>query len=224
MNDVSLIKLCFGMLATLGAFSACEAGQGIVGAGPSGVCRSTGGSSGNFLPGKFWEEEAGFRQERQDTSGALEAFKRAAYYGDKDAQYDVAMTYLKGARKVPVDVPLGVAWLRIAAQYGQSLSDEALRKLEPALTPQQRAASARDFENLVTTYGVSTTRSRVMKTYQLERGRTVFADWVCHDGLATAADAYLITIDREFADYVSTMYGNVIVEPLQPLPGPQAKK
>ena len=224
MNDLSRMKRCIAIFFAVGVSASCEAGQGITGAGPSGVYRSTGGSGGNFLPGKLWEEEASDRMDKEDVSGALEAFKRAAYYGNKDAQYDVAMMYLKGARKVGADVSLGVAWLRVASEYGHSLSADALRKLKPALTPDQLASSARHFEALVEKYGVAVTRPRVMKAYQLERGRTMFADWVCHDGLATAADTYLMRIDHEFADYVSTMFGNVIVEPLQPLPGPEAKK
>ncbi|HEX3895432.1 MAG TPA: hypothetical protein VHW73_04410 [Rudaea sp.] len=225
MVRLHLMRCYFSVVLTVGVSGSCCAGTGLTGAGPSGVCRSSGGSgNGALLPGKYWEEQANNRLEKDDAIGALEAFKIASYYGNRDALYDVAMMYMKGAKKIRADVSLGVAWLQIAKQYEQSLASEALRTLESALTDDQRDASTRDFKNLVSKYGVSVTRPRVMKTFQLGRGHAAFANTVCYDGLVMASDIYLQQVDQDFAEYVTTMFGKVIVEPLQPVSAPNSQK
>ena len=226
MTRLSLLAIFVGVAASAGVLKTCQAGGAhIVGAGPSGICSQTGGpTGGNLLPGKYWEEEGGNRRDKEDTTGALEAFKRAAYYGNKDAQYDVAMMYMKGAKKVPVDITTGVAWLRLAAQYGHALSVDALNKLEPALTAEQREMSMRLHDGLLPTYGMAVTRNRVLKQFQLQRGLMAFADWICVDGMAMAKDTYLHEVNQEFADYVSTMFGTVTVEPIQSVDAPNEKK
>jgi TPR repeat protein len=88
---------------------------------------------GNFLPGKYFQIKAHKYLDNGDTTGALSMFEHAAYYGNKDAQYDMAMMYLRGASKVPVDVPRSVAWLKIASQYHQSDAARALQKIDSTL-------------------------------------------------------------------------------------------
>jgi TPR repeat protein len=226
MNRLSLLTIFTGLVAALGMPTACRAGGAhIVGAGPSGVCRQTSGpSDGNFLPGKYWEEEAEDRRYHDNFSGALEAYKHAAYYGNRDALYDIAMMYLKGAKNVSADVPLGIAWLHVAVEYNHTLSTTALRRLEPALSPDERDRSVREFAVLAEKYNVATTRNRVMKTYQLERGHIGFADWICRDGMAMPRDTYVAEIEQEFVNYVTTMFGTVTVEPIQPIEPANDKK
>jgi hypothetical protein len=222
----ALLRSFAGLVATFGALSTCHAGgASILGAGPNGACRATGGpSDDNFLPGKYWEEEAENRRYKENSIGALEAYKHAAYYGNRNALYDIAMMYLKGAKRVHIDVPKGIAWLRLAEQYRHSLSIKALHQLEPAMTPDERERSIREFAALEEKYNVATTRNRVMKTYQLERGNIMFADYVCRDGMAVTRDTFVAEIDQEFTSYVTTMFGTVTVEPLQPLPPPSEQK
>jgi hypothetical protein len=226
MIRLSLLTAFAGIIAAIGMPTTCLAGGAhIVGAGPSGACRETGGpTGGNFLPGKYWEEEAEDRRYRDNLTGALEAYKHAAYYGNRDALYDIAMLYLKGAKKVSIDVPLGVAWLRLGTEYKHPPSTAALQKLEPALTPDERNRSSREYAVLAETYNVAVTRNRVMKTYQLERGHIAFADWICRDGMAVTRDTYIAEVEQEFTNYVTTMFGTVIVEPIQPLAPDNEKK
>jgi hypothetical protein len=213
-------------IAAVCVSSICHAGGArIVGAGPNGACSATGGpSDDNFLPGKYWEEEAENRRYKENLVGALEAYKRAAYYGNRDALYDIAMLYLKGAARIPIDVAEGIAWLRVARQYDHALSIKALQKLEPSLTPDERDRSMREFAVLDEKYNVATTRNRVMKTYQLERGNIMFADYVCRDGMAVTRDTFVAEIEQEFTNYVTTMFGTVTVEPIQPVPPAEDKK
>jgi hypothetical protein len=63
-----------------------------------------------------------------------------------------------------------------------------------------------------------------MKTFQLGRGHAAFANTVCYDGLVMASDIYLQQVDQDFAEYVTTMFGKVIVEPLQPVSAPNSQK
>ena len=200
-------------------------GAQIIGSGPSGACRSAPSpSGGDVLPGKYYERQARDYLDDENTTSALTAFQHAAYYGNKQAQYALAMMYLKGAKKIEIDAPLGIAWLRVAAQYGEETAIAALGKLEPALTGEQRELSDRKFQTLVERYGVATTRHRVMGTFQRAKGLAAFADWICTDGEAMPSDTYVARINDEFTEYVTTMYGKVTVEPLQPLPGVGDKK
>lgn len=225
MARLSLLAIV-GATVALGVSATCEAGGGrIVGAGPNGVCGATGGpSDDNFLPGKYWEEEAEGRRYKDDFSGALQAYKHAAYYGNRNALYDIAMLYLKGAKNVRVDAAEGIAWLRLAEQYKHKLSIDALHRLEPALTPEEHDRSMREYAALDEKYNVATTRNRVMKTYQLERGNIMFADYICRDGMAVTRDTFVADLEQEFTQYVTAMFGTVTVEPIQPVPPPGDKK
>ncbi len=226
MVRFSLLRIFGSLVVTLGVMNACHAGgASILGAGPSGACRATGGpSDDNFLPGKYWAGEAEDRRYKENLSGALEAYKRAAYYGNRNSLYDIAMLYLKGAKKVPIDVAKGIAWLRLAEQYNHTLSITALHRLEPALSPDEHDRSLREFAALQENYSVAVTRNRVLKTYQLERGLIMFADYVCRDGAPVTRDTFVAEIEQEFTNYVSAMFGTVTIEPIEPLPPPAEKK
>lgn len=222
----SLLKFFVAFGSIFGVLATCEAGGArIVGAGPSGACRAAGGPGDDmFLPGKYWEEEAEDRRYKDNFTGALEAYKRAAYFGNRDALYDIAMLYLKGAKKVAIDTAAGIAWLRMGEQYKHKLSIDALHRLEPALTPDERERSMREFAALDEKYNVETTRNRVLKTYQLERGNIMFADYVCRYGTAVTRDTFVAEVEQEFTQYVTAMFGTVTVEPIQPVPPPAEKK
>lgn len=189
----------------------------LMGSGAVQTCRHLSGrSEAQFLPGSYFKIRAAEILDRGDTVAALEAFEHAAYYGNKIAQYDMAMMYLKGAEKIPSDTPLGVAWLKVSAKYGYRPSIDALKKLEPALSPDQRERAEREFGKLDVKYGPTITQKRVMSVFQLERMRSVRVDWVCQeDGEVVPAEKYYAQVDQDFADYVTAMYGTVTVEPLQ---------
>jgi hypothetical protein len=223
---LSLLTFLGAVVALLGVATPCRAGgASIIGSGPTGVCRASGGpSDDSFLPGKYWAEEAENRRYKDNAPGALEAYKHAAYYGNRNALYDIAMMYMKGAKRMPIDVAKGIAWLRVAEQYNHALSIKALHKLEPALSADERERSIREFAELDEKYNVAITRDRVMKTYQLERGNIMFADYVCRDGTATPRDNFVAEIEQEFTNYVTAMFGTVTVEPIQPVAPSTDKK
>lgn len=184
---------------------------------------------GNFLPGKYFQVKAHRYLDNGDTTGALSMFEHAAYYGNKDAQYDMAMMYLRGAAKVPVDIPRGVAWLKTAAQYHQSDAQLALQKIESSLSAEQRRVADGISQELATDYAMATTRRRARLQYERERGNAVIqmtgGGAVCEmDGTIVDGSRYFARIEEEYADYASTMFGRVIVEPIEQVPGPSDKK
>lgn len=54
---------------------------------------------------------------RKDYRHAVYMFKLAAFYADAPAEYDLGLMYFRG-NGVPVDKPLGAAWMVLAAQQG----------------------------------------------------------------------------------------------------------
>ncbi|MBU6199824.1 MAG: hypothetical protein KGP08_09230 [Xanthomonadaceae bacterium] len=198
----------------------------MMGSGALNTCQHLSGrSESQFLPGSYFKIRATELLDKGDATGALEAFEHAAYYGNRIAQHDMAMMYLKGASKIPSDAPLGVAWLKEAAKYGYRPSIEALKKLEPALSPDQREQAEREFQKLDVKYSPAATQKRVMSAFQLERMRPVRVDWICQeDGEVVPAEKYYAQVDQDFADYVTAMYGKVTVEPVEQSADSNAKK
>jgi len=183
---------------------------------------------GNFLPGKYFQIKAHAYLDKGDTTGALSMFEHAAYYGNKDAQYDMAMMYLRGATKVPMDVPRGVAWLKIASQYHQSDAGSALQKIDSALSEEQRQIAGRISQDLTSDYAVATTQRRARLQYERERGSMVIqmtsGGSVCEmDGTVVDGSRYFAQMEDEYAEYVSTMFGRVNVEPIEQVPSPADK-
>jgi len=225
------ICACLLFLATQDTF----AQSGLMpGNSPFAKCARIGDSGndprgGNFLPGKYFQIKAHAYLVKGDTTGALNMFEHAAYYGNKDAQYDMAMMYLHGATNVPVDVPRGVAWLKIASQYHQSDAKTALQKIDSALSEEQRQVADGISQKLTSDYAVATTQRRARLQYERERGSAVIqmtsGGAVCEmDGTIVDGSRYYAKMDDEYAEYVSTMFGRVKVEPIEQVPPPGDEK
>ena len=182
------------------------------------VCRHLSGQpEAQFLPGAYFEMVATRLSNKGDKTGALEAYEHAAYYGNRAGQYEMGMMYLEGAEKVPKDVPLGIAWLKVSSKYGHRGSINALKKLTPALSQDQQEEVEREFQKIDAEYNPNVTQKRVMNAFALERNQRVRASWICQeDGETVPAEKYYAQVDQDYADYVTTMYGKVTVGPLQP--------
>lgn len=67
---------------------------------------------------------------KPDRERAREMFSYAAsYFGNADAQYDLALLYLRGAGSTPDDWRYGARWLGLAAQKGQHQAQALLGKM-----------------------------------------------------------------------------------------------
>lgn len=184
---------------------------------------------GNFLPGKYYQIKAHAYLDKGDTEGALGMFERAAYYGNKDALYEMAMIYLRGATKISVDVPRGLAWMRLASEYQQSDAKTALQKMDSALTEEQRRAADSILLKLADDYSISTTQRRARLKFTRERGQTMTelagSGFVCQmDGTVIPGSQFYAQMNEEYADYASTMFGKVDVGPIEEVAVPPDDK
>jgi hypothetical protein len=65
-----------------------------------------------------------------DPERAREMFYYAAsYFGNADAQYDLARLYLKGIDATPNEIAVGVRWMGTAAKKGQHLAQAQLGEM-----------------------------------------------------------------------------------------------
>jgi TPR repeat protein len=186
-------------------------------------------TGGNYLPGKYFKLKADKYLDKDDPRQALEMYQHAAYYGNRDAQYALAMLYLKGADKVPIDIPRGVAWLQLAVAYKSTPAMDALQKISSGLSEAQRTAASEIFRKIGEDDSIDHTRQRVHARFVMERGVLIATangnSSVCTpDGGSKRMDKYLAEKEEEYSDYYSTMYGTVDVGPLQSLPAPDHGK
>lgn len=79
--------------------------------------------------GRYYLQGIPNSQIKRDAERAREMFSYAAsYFGNADAQYDLARLYLKGIG-APHDVKYGARWLGLAAQKGQHEAQAMLGKM-----------------------------------------------------------------------------------------------
>lgn len=71
----------------------------------------------NILPGDYYACEARAAYGRQHYRSMRDMLEEAAYWANKDAQYVLGLDYFNGdVPEIPLNRPLGVAWLALAAE------------------------------------------------------------------------------------------------------------
>lgn len=118
-----------------------------------------------YLPGKYYEQRAQDAVKRKNFRRALEMYEKAAYWGNKIAQYDIGMLYLGGADGVPVDKVRATAWLGIAAQTHAPYVDKALGEAFASLNAGQRASADDIWKQLKIDYDDKVTLDRASKLF-----------------------------------------------------------
>lgn len=73
-----------------------------------------------FLPGDYYLCAASYRMTHGHYKQAVEMFHLAAGWGSKTAQYTLGTMYFNG-RYVPLNRPLGLAWLTLAAERNNDI-------------------------------------------------------------------------------------------------------
>lgn len=145
----------------------------------------------NYLPAKYYERMAIQDMHGKDYVGALDAYTRAAYWGDKVAQYDVGEIYLHGIGRIAADPARGVAWLGIADEVHDPDYDHALVAAYKALAPAERKRAQAIWTELQATYADKLTLGRATRAFE----------GAYHSARAASAttendpDAYTIAID-----------------------------
>jgi hypothetical protein len=118
-----------------------------------------------YLPGKYYEQRAQDAVKRKNFHQALEMYEKAAYWGNKIAQYNIGMLYLSGADGVPMDKVRGMAWLGIAAQTHTPDVDKAVGEAYAGLDAGQRAAAGELWKRLKVDYDDELTLKRTSKQF-----------------------------------------------------------
>jgi hypothetical protein len=100
--------------------------------------------------------EGGVAYDHKDYPRAFELTRRTACAGDKTSQAILGRMYLLG-QGVTRDDFTGYAWIKLAAEFKFATYTSLARKLEGALTPEQRAPANARFDELRKLYGTAAT-------------------------------------------------------------------
>lgn len=119
-----------------------------------------------YLPAKYYERVAIQDVRGKDYAGALNAYTRAAYWGNKVAQYDIGEIYLHGAGRIAADPARGVAWLGIADEVHDPDYDRALVEAYKALKPADRKRAQALWTELQATYADKLTLARATRAFE----------------------------------------------------------
>lgn len=187
---------------------------------------------GRFFPGKYFEWKAQFYLRKSDFKGALDMFERAGYWADKRAQYNAGMMYYKGIG-VPADRTRGVAWLGIAAENHDDLSDQSLRTAYASLSDEEKQQAELIFSQLNEKYGDAVALPRALKQFTSET-RNIVGSHVGFTGLnamiaenGSGNDGFRPVAyfnreqDKKLDALISTVTGHVTVGQVMPLPVPK---
>lgn len=120
----------------------------------------------NYLPGKYYERVALEDLRHKDYTGALNAYQRAAYWGNKVAQYDLGEIYLRGMGRIRADPARGVAWLGIADEEHEPDYDKALVSAYKSLKPEERKRAERSWKELQEKYADKLTLARTTRAFE----------------------------------------------------------
>src|SRR6185437_13185613 len=120
----------------------------------------------DYLPGKYYERVALEDLRHHDYTGALNAYQRAAYWGNKVAQYDLGEIYLHGLGRIRADPARGVAWLGIADEEHEPDYDKALVGAFEALKPEERKRADGIWEELQATYADKLALVRATRAFE----------------------------------------------------------
>ncbi|MGH8145143.1 MAG: hypothetical protein ACREPY_02325 [Rhodanobacteraceae bacterium] len=88
----------------------------------------------------------------KDYHHAIYMYKVAASWADKSAEYDLGLVYFRG-EGVPVDRPLGAAWMVLAAERGNLLYVRARNLMVSSLTDSEFERMNELWSKLRKTYG-----------------------------------------------------------------------
>ncbi len=122
---------------------------------------------GRVFPGKYFEYKAQFYLRKRDYTEALRLFELAGFWANKRAQYNAGIMYYKGIG-VPADPLRGVAWLAIAAENHDDLSQSALQTTYAALSPTEKIEADKIFRTLDEKYGDAVAIPRALKQFSSE--------------------------------------------------------
>jgi hypothetical protein len=178
-----------------------------------------------FFPGTYFFRKGCEAYRRGRAEEALDLWRVAASWGQKSAQYNLGIAYFRG-EDVGRDVPLGLAWLGLAAERHHPVFQESLDAAWYQSTVEERIAGKRRFTELKSSYGDEVALRRALRRYEEER-RNLTGSHLGAVGALTIHSAnsprgqngalYLDELQREADVYFDPGTGSVNVGDLIPL-------
>lgn len=188
-----------------------------------------------FLPGDYFYCLATQNYGEQHYGYAQKFFQEAAGWGSKPAQYVLGVMALNGDHQ-PVNRPLALAWLTLAAERPSSSFKPAYQSAYANATEAERQAAETLLTKLRPTYADATAAVRAEKRYTQGMAQLAHANAgggsYCMEGLTTLADptpdpqqclqtqTMVDAIDKQAAIVFDGWSGHVTVGALQPVAAP----
>jgi TPR repeat protein len=188
-----------------------------------------------FLPADYYYCLAAQTYGEHNDAEAQRFFHTAASWASKPAQYVLGVMALNGDHQ-PVNRPLALAWLTLAAERHTARFIEAADALRKHLSPSERRESDELLHELAPVYGDATAANRAEARYRdgmhLLRSPAAGSNY-CMAGMLDASDlaggspsaeqamhcpptgVVAEQIDKKAADVFEDWHGHVTVGPLQ---------
>lgn len=122
-------------------------------------------------PGLNFYAEGMNAYHRGNPSYALSRLKLAAFWGYAPAAYNLGVMYFQGEGGVPVNRPLGTAWMFIAAERGSDVYASARHMLVSELDNAERAKAYQLYQGLQPRYGEKVAMRRAKNQWQLVKSQ-----------------------------------------------------
>lgn len=120
----------------------------------------------SFFPGDYYACRAAYHLQRQHYGSFLEMLREAAYWANKNAQYELGLVYFQGdIPGIPENRPLGLAWLALAAERKKPDFQQAYTTAYLQSSPQERAAASDLWKTLLPKYGDKIAAPRAIRRY-----------------------------------------------------------
>ncbi len=190
-----------------------------------------------FLPADYYYCLASQSYGEKNYGEAQKFFHTAASWASKPAQYVLGVMALNGDHQ-PVNRPLALAWLALAAERHTERFNQAYVELREHLSPREREESEKLLRDLQPTYADATAATRAESRYhdgmQMLRSKGLGSNY-CMEGMFDTAQlagstigpdqamacpqttTLAVQIDKKAADVFEDWHGHVTVEPLQPV-------
>ncbi|MCE3003298.1 MAG: hypothetical protein LW860_11475 [Xanthomonadaceae bacterium] len=110
----------------------------------------------DFRDWRYMMKDAHAAYEREDYDKAFKLYARNACLGDKSSQFALGTMFLMGQGTAP-DGMRAYAWYKVAAESGELDYVKALRRIEPLIPAEHRAASDELAADYVARFGSKAT-------------------------------------------------------------------
>jgi len=125
----------------------------------------------SFFPGDYYACRAVYHLQRKHYGQFVEMLRESAYWANKNAQYELGLVYFNGdIPGIPMNRPLGVAWLALAAERKKPDFQQAYTTAYLQSSPQERVAAGDLWKTLLPKYGDKIAAPRAIRRYNRAMG------------------------------------------------------